>query len=134
MDSLELALINSALLLEQIIRLVSTGLTRYTTLITAFITSILKWYGHIIDMFTGGGIWSINIWMSLSLEDWFTLALNLLPVWWAIRLSKADDIIRTIQGDLSFVIQLVTGVYWFLTTIIFLTVELLTFLIGLLPI
>lgn len=134
MDSLEMALLNSALLLEQILRFVSLTLTRYTLGVTAFISSMIKWYQGIIDMFTGGGIWSINVWMSLSLEDWFTLALNLLPVWWAIRLSKADDIIRTIQGDLSFVISIVTGVYWFLTTIIFLSVELLTFLIGLLPI
>ncbi|GAH14736.1 unnamed protein product, partial [marine sediment metagenome] len=134
MDSLEIALINTAILLDQLFRIVSTGLTRWTYGLTVFITSIVSWYTSIVQLFTGGGIFKIDIWMSLSLEDWFVLGMHLLPIFWVQRIFNADDKISTLQGDISFVIMLTTGLFNFLATVIMLSVTLLNFIIGLLPI
>jgi len=134
MEGLQLALVNTAELLNQILRMVSSGLTRYTATVTAFITSILSWYTAIIQMFSGGGVWSINIWMSLSLGDWFGLLITLSPVLWIQRLANADDLVSTMQSDISFMLMLVTGLFNFLSTVIILAISLMSFLLGLLPI
>lgn len=134
MDELTIALINSALLIEQIYRVISTGVTRYVYLITAFFTSILAWYGYIIQMFSGGGIFNIDIWTSLNLEDIFILLMHLSPVWWLNRLNESDHFIETLQGDLRFMIMLVTGLFNFLASIIILTMTLMNILLGMLPI
>ena len=134
MDDLTIALLNSALLIEQITRLITNGVTRYVYVITAFITSIIAWYGYIIQMFSGGGIFNINIWTSLNLEDIFILLMHLSPVWWINRLNESDHFIETLQGDLRFIIMLVTGLFNFLTSVIIVTMTLINILLGMLPI
>jgi len=134
MDDLTIALFNSALLIEQITRLITNGVTRYVYVITAFITSILAWYEYIIQMFSGGGIFNINIWTSLNLEDIFILLMHLSPVWWINRLNESDHFIETLQGDLRFIIMIVTGLFNFLTSVIIVTMTLINILLGMLPI
>lgn len=134
MDELTIALLNSAILIEQITRLISAGVTRYVFVITAFITSIMGWYGYIIQMFSGGGIFNIDIWTSLNLEDIFILLMHLSPIWWINRLNESDHFIETLQGDLRFIIMLVTGLFNFLASIIIVTMTLINILLGMLPI
>ncbi|MBA7490187.1 hypothetical protein ES702_00722 [subsurface metagenome] len=134
MEALEIALINSALLLEQVLRLFTTGIVKYVTSLSLFITAMLSWYTAIAQMFSGGGVWSIDIWMSLSLGDWVGLLVTLSPVLWLNRLNNSDDWIATAQGDITFVIWLVTGLFHFLSMVIMLSLSLMNFLIGLLPI
>ena len=134
MDQLQVALLNSALLIEQITRVISSGIVRYTFVLTQFISSILLWYQYIIDIFSGGGLWSINIWTSLNLGDFFMLGMHLFPVYWLNRLNEADDTIGTLQGDLRFIIMLVTGLFSFLSSVIIVTMTLINILLGMLPI
>lgn len=134
MDNLQIALINSAILLEQLFEVISTTFTRFILGITSFLSGILTWYREIVNLFTGGGIWNINVWVTLELGDWVGLAINLLPVWWFIRIAESNDKIRTLQGDISFVIMITTGLFHFLSSIIILAATLINLLLGLLPI
>ncbi len=134
MDDLTLALYNSAILIEQITRLLTNGITRYVYVLTQFISSILLWYEYIIEMFSGGGIWSINVWTSLNLEDIFILLVHLSPVWWLNRLNEADNFGETLTHDIRFMIMLATGLFNFLSSVILITMSLISILLGMLPI
>ena len=134
MEELEIALINSALLVEQIFRVLSVTIVRYTFAVTSFISSILLWYEYIIDMFVGGGIFSTNIWSTLGLGDIFILLMHLSPVLWLNRLNNADNFMRTLQEDLKFMIMMVTGLFSFMSSVIVLTMTLINILLGMLPI
>jgi len=134
MDNLQIALINSAILLEQLFEVITTTFTRFILGITSFLSGILTWYKEIVNLFTGGGIWNINVWVTLELGDWVGLAINLLPVWWFIRIAESNDKIRTLQGDISFVVMITTGLFHFLSSIIILATTLINLLLGLLPI
>lgn len=134
MDEFQTALVNSALLLTQVYKLLGVGIGRFLYFISNSITGLLLWYGYIVDMFTGGGSFITNIWNTLSMGDFLILGLHLLPVWWLNRLGKADNLIDTLKSDVMFMTWLVTGLFNFFVTIIMLSVALLNLLIGLLPI
>jgi hypothetical protein len=135
MDEVLIALSNSALLLTQVFNLLSAGIGRFVYGLTSSITGLLSWYGYIVEMFTGtGSIWSADLWMSLSLEDWFVLGFHLLPVWWVNRLAQADNLGETLKSDLMFASWLITGLFNLFVTIIMLSVAILNLIIGLLPI
>ena len=135
MEQLQIALINSALLLTQIFALISAGLGRFIGFFTSSVSAILEWYQGIIDLFTGsGGIFNIDIWTSLGLGDWAILGIHLLPIWWIDRLAKAKSLGETAKNDIQFIVWIVSGLFGFLVTIIMLAVNLLTMFLGLFPI
>jgi hypothetical protein len=134
LSELSVAFTNTALLLTQLTNMVSLTIGRYVYFITAFIGSIIAWYQGIIQMFTGGGIFSIDVWTGLSIEDWFGLAMNLFPIWWLNRLGNSDDLFSTLRDDVSFAASITTGVFKFFIQIIMLAIALIDVLFGLLPI
>jgi len=134
MSELELSLFSSVILIDQIFRLLTITIVRYTYVVTQFISSIILWYQYIVQMFIGGGIFSINVWGSLNLGDWFVLGMHLSPIWWLNRLNESDSFFTTLQGDIRFFLMLVTGLFSFLSGVILLTIELINTLLGMLPI
>jgi hypothetical protein len=134
LEQMEIALVNSALLLTQIFNLISAGIGRFVYFITAFVDSMLAWYGYIIDMFTGGGIFNLDIWQSLNIGDFILLSINLMPFYWLFRIIDAEDSLETMIADIKFMAWLFSGLFRFLVIIIMLSINLLNLLLGLLPI
>lgn len=133
-DNLVISLTDALLLIEQIFLLISAGFGRFIGFISAFISGLLNWYNNIVLLFTGG-LWGMgNIWLNFSLEDWVYLAINLSPIWWFYRISESDDKILTLKNDLEFVSSIITGMFNFFSSLIFLAIAVIDVIIGVLPI
>jgi hypothetical protein len=134
-DELTQSLTNVVILLNQIFRLITTGFTKFVTFITAVIDSWIGWYGYIADMFMGtGGIFGINIFTSLNLSDFIMLGIHLMPFLWLDRLYSSGDMLSTAKSDIMLVVWVLTGLFNLMVTVIMLSIALIGFLIGLLPI
>lgn len=95
----------------ELLRLVIAVSGRVIFTANIFVTTILQYYNSIVSLFTGG--WSDvgNMWNQFDILVWVQFWLiAFFPFWELDRISKSQNPMGTIKGDVESVFGLITGV------------------------
>lgn len=95
----------------ELLRLVVAVAGRIIFTANLFVTTILSFYNAFVSLFTGG--WSNvgNIWTQYDILSWVQLFLvAIFPFWELDRISRSDNPLGTVKGDVETIWGLITGV------------------------